>query len=332
MTSVVPFPSDLPPGYQWFDDEPPFDPQRHLALEPPSGIVALTDLGYRPDELIDLPTEVAISSPFRILSDEGVQVMLDVARRLRPFGGNAGARIEHSTRGGCYRSRWLRDLSLSPDVSRLLSEIYRTEVSPHPMVSHLGHLNYEPAELSRPVDKWHHDTLPLDYVLMVTDPAGFEGGDFEYFVGTKAEAAELAAAGRLPPVERRVQPEFPGAGWAVALHGNMVVHRAQALTEVAERITMVNGYVATDARLPAQSRTRDLIGVDDEAFLYSDWARFVAWRAEARLADLATTMPHIGDRDRVIAELEHAVEDVQHAIAEMRAGQGPLEHYEHEVR
>ena len=61
--------------------------------------------------------------------------------------------------------------------------------------------------------------------------------------------AELAAAGKTPPPERTVAPEFPGPGHAIALHGDMVVHRAGPLTELTERISMVNGYVALDTEL-----------------------------------------------------------------------------------
>lgn len=38
------------------------------------------------------------------------------------------------------------------------------------MPVHLGRLNYEPTDLSAAVDKWHHDTISLDYVMMVSDP------------------------------------------------------------------------------------------------------------------------------------------------------------------
>ena len=102
---------------EWFDDEPAFDPERHLRLEEPEEVVMLADLGYDQAEIATKATPVAASSPFRILSDEGATVMLDVARRLRSFARPAGNRIERMSRGGCYRSRWLRDLCTSPDVS-----------------------------------------------------------------------------------------------------------------------------------------------------------------------------------------------------------------------
>jgi len=31
------------------------------------------------------------------------------------------------------------------------------------------------------IDKWHYDTLQVDYVMFVTDPNEVEGGEFQYF-------------------------------------------------------------------------------------------------------------------------------------------------------
>ncbi len=327
MGVAVPFPETQPAGYQWFDDEPAFDPDRHLQLEEPEEVVMLADLGYDQAEIATKATPVAASSPFRILSDEGAAVMLGVARRLRSFARPAGNRIERMSRGGCYRSRWLRDLCTSPEVSDHLERIYGTAVSPHPMPVHLGHINYEPSSIDAAVDKWHHDTLPLDYVMAVTDPALVPGGRFEYFLGTKHEAAALAAQDRTPPPECIVAPEFGGAGYAIALHGDMVVHRAAPLDRLAERISMVNGYVALDVSLDDQSRTADLIIVDDHESLWTEWAKAAAWRSTGRLTSLIDELEFTGDRDAVIAALESAVGDVQRAIDEMRAGERMTEHY-----
>jgi hypothetical protein len=209
-----------------------------------------------------------------------------------------------------------------------MSAIYGTEVAPHTMPVHLGHLNFEPTTLDVAVDKWHHDTIPLDFVMMVSDPTQLPGGQFEYFRGTKAEAAELAAAGERPPADRVVAPRFPGPGFAIALHGDMVVHRGAPLTAAAERITMVNAYVAMDRSRADQSRSRDLIGIDDPVTLYSEWTKHVAWRAEGRLAELVRTAEFGLERGQAIEALEAAVADVTQAIDDMRAGRRDAEHYE----
>jgi hypothetical protein len=325
---AVTFPEELPDGYEWFDDEQPFDPDRHLALTEPDDIVTLADLGYREADISGTATPIAISSPFRLLSDEGADVMLQTARRLRQFCRRADTRIENAVRGGIFRSRWLRDLCLSPDVARHLSAIYGTDVAPHPMAVHLGHLNYDPSEVSAAVDKWHHDTLPLDYVMMVTDPTRTPGGRFEYFVGTKSEAAALREAGQRPPPDRVVAPALPGSGWIVALHGNMVVHRGAALTEKAERITMVNGYVALDPEVDIQSRSVDLINIDDPNILFYDWTRYAAWRAKSRLESIIDSVGFGVDAEQGAAMLKAAVADVLGAAEEMQRPGQQAEHYE----
>ena len=126
MGVAVPFPDTQPTGYEWLDGEPAFDPELHLELEEPDEVVMLADLGYGPDEIATKATAVAASSPFRVLSDEGAAVMRDVARRLRAFARAAGNRIERMTRSGCYRSRWLRDLCVSQEVSDHLERVYGT--------------------------------------------------------------------------------------------------------------------------------------------------------------------------------------------------------------
>jgi len=322
------FPTEQPPGYEWLADEPVFDPERHLALDEPDEVILLRDLGYSDDEIATKATPIAISSPFRVLSDEGAAVMLEASRRLQPFTARASSRIERSVRGGVYRSRWLRDLCLSQDVTDHLAKIYGVAVVPHPMGVHLGHLNYAPTNLDEAVDKWHHDTLPLDYVMAVTDLRSTPGGQFEFFLGTKQEAAELQATGRTPPPDRVRAPGFPGPGAAVALHGDMVVHRGGPLAEPAERITMVNGYVTLDPPVDEQSRTIDLLDVDDPNVLYTEWARQAAWRSRQRLERLIDELPFTDDVERVTGELHRAIADVETAMIEMRSAPRPAVHYE----
>ena len=234
-------------------------------------------------------------------------------------------------RGGCYRSKFLRDLCVDPSLTEMMCEIYQTDVAPHTMPLHLGHMNFAPDDLSKAVDKWHHDTLPLDTVMMVSDPATIDGGEFEYFVGTKDEMAELAKEGKTPPRDRVEAPHFAGPGYAIALHGNMVVHRGAALNKPGERISMVNGYVSTNTSLDDQSRHVDLTTVDPPEALYAEWAKHAAWRGKSRLETLLAELEYNGDGDQVADQLEDAIKDVQQAIAEMKQGCVEIHHYERNV-
>lgn len=328
--AAIPFPDVIPPGFEWFEDEPVFDPSIHLAIEKPDTIRHLQEFGYS-DELVSRKAStVAVSSPFRVLSDEGAAALLSVARSLKAHAVSC-ERIENMVRGGCYRSKFLRDLCVDPSLTEMMCEIYQTDVAPHTMPLHLGHMNFAPNDLSKAVDKWHHDTLPLDTVMMVSDPATLDGGEFEYFVGTKDEMAELAAVGKTPPRDRVEAPHFAGPGYAIALHGNMVVHRGAALNKPGERISMVNGYVSTNTSLDDQHRHVDLTAVDPPEALYAEWARHAAWRGKNRLESLLAELEFNSNGDQVADQLEEAIKDVQKAIVEMKEGCTEIHHYERKV-
>ena len=326
--AAVQFPEVQPEGYTWFENEPTFNPAKHLDLEMPERIQYLEAFGYGSEEIKSKASPVAVSSPFRVLSEEGAQVLLETARALRQHAISC-ERIENMVRGGCYRSRFLRDLCVDPSLTQLMCDIYETDVAPHTMPLHLGHMNFSPDDLSKAVDKWHHDTLPLDIVMMVTDPKSLDGGQFEYFVGTKNEMADLAAQGLTPPIDRIEAPPFHGPGYAIALHGDMVVHRGAPLNTAGERISMVNGYVSTNCALDDQHRHKDLTLVDDPVVLYAEWAKHSAWRAKQRLDELVNTMQFNPNSDAIADELELAISDVTKTIAEMRdKGEHDMHHYE----
>jgi len=124
-----------------------------------------------------------------------------------------------------------------------------------------------------------------------------------------------------------VAPDFPGPGYIIALHGDMVVHRAGPVFAPGERISMVNGYVSLDTSLEEQARNKDLIVVDDPAVLYTEWAKMAAWRSHARLGALIDELEFTSDKDAVVAELERAIVDTQRAIDDMRTGPDEVHHY-----
>ncbi len=110
----------------------------------------------------------------------------------------------------------------------------------------LAHLNYQPLSQGENVDKWHHDTLQVGYIMFVTDIKAVDGGELQYFPGTRDKMAELHTAGNKIPPERAVAPPIPGVSYAVLMQGNYVVHQACALKSQGERITFVNGYSFND--------------------------------------------------------------------------------------
>ena len=315
--------TQLPQGFDWLASEPEFNPSKHLALEEPEVIESLTDFGYDADAIAKCPSDFAVSSVFRVLSEEGAACLLEVCRQLSAFT-SSNARISRNTRGGVYRSKFLRDLCLSPDVTAFMSKIARVDLMPHTIAHQLGHLNYNPYEVGENVDKWHVDTLRYDYVMFVTDPTVVEGGEFQYFKGTKEEMANLAASGQPVPTSRVISPAMPGPGYAIMQQGNMVVHQAKGLTKAGERITMVNGYVAADARIEDFTRFDQLKLVDSEDVATTEYARH-----HAKLAERLVSQAGFCKDDGVhIANLREAARRLLAVAEEIeQTGQGELEHY-----
>lgn len=327
IAEALSFPATNPAGFAPLASEPTFDPARHLALEMPDTRISLADLGYGADEIAACPSDLGITSPFRLLSDEGAACMLEVARQLSAHA-TSNFRIERMVRGGTYRSRFLRDLSLSPEVSDWVSGIFGTPVLPHSIPHQLGHLNYNPAKVGTNVDKWHTDTLRIDYVMFVTDPGSVKGGEFQYFQGTKHEMKALADAGQPIPPDRIVSPALPGPGHAVLQQGNMVVHRARGLTEPAERITMVNGYVPAEIGFPDFTRYDQLYLVDPRHVVTEEYTRHIAWMGREVLRDRLDHQTYTEDRSADAARFERLSALFAEAAAQIRnADEAHEEHF-----
>lgn len=315
-----PFPSQVPDSYEPLRGEPVYDPGRHLATAKPGTIWHLADLGYDSDEIAQVASPVAITTPFGLLSDEGVAAMREVALALRSQR-TLGDRTAAYLAGGIYRSRFLRDFCACPVVAGFLSDIAGTRLLPHSMPSQQVYVNYAPEDIEKAVDTWHTDGIGFDIVIMISDPSSFEGGEFQFFRGTKLDAARYLDARPEDltethlnelPANRVESVAFPAAGFAVFQHGAMVVHRANRLRRASERITLVPGYVASDVR--ANDPTRDVVADWEEPGIRAEFARHKAWCSRARLDALIRELPLDADDETIRRELQWAIKDVETAL------------------
>ena len=320
LADPLSFPRDVPSGYEMLADEPRYDAKRHLALDSPPEVWKLTDLGYDAADVERCASDVAITSPFRLLSDEGVAAAREVALALRDMRGG-DERTASYLSGGVYRSRFLRDFCNCPIVAECLSEIAGTPLLPHSMPSQQIYVNYAPEDVSKAVDTWHTDGIGFDISILVSDPSSFEGGEFQFFLGTKQEAAryldarpeDLTEANPNELPEDRIRSAaFPGAGYALFQSGDMVVHRVNRLRSRAERITMVPGYVARDVRY--SDPTRDVVAHWGEPGMTAEFARHKAWLARAKLGGLIEKLPLTDDVELIRRELRWATADVETAL------------------
>ncbi len=322
------FPSTPPEGYPALEREPVFDAAKHLALKTPRVVTRLDAMGYSGAEIAACPTDLGITSCFRILSDEGVACLQDVARALSPYARAAGDRVPRMVRGGVYQSKFLRDFCMAPELTEAISGLCGAPMLPHTMPHQLGHLNYNPLEIGKNVDKWHVDTLRVDFVLFVTDPNLLDGGEFEYFHGTAAEVRALREAGEELPVDKVRQAEIPGAGYGVLQQGNMVVHRAKGVREAGERITLVNGYVPADMSYPDYTRFDQLAVVDPDHVAASEYARHIAWMGRESLAGDVESIGFGTDRAAYAERLERVAALLSTAAGALRGAKAEgMDHF-----
>ena len=319
--------SHAPQGFESLPSEPEFCPSRHLALERPTEIVRLSDFGYTQEQIADCPSDFAVTNIFRILSDEGAACLYEVAKQLEAFT-TSNPRIERCTRGGVYRSKFLRDLCLCPEITEFISSFVGVDLLPHTMPHQLGHLNYAPKTVGENIDKWHVDTLRYDYVMFVTDPKKQQGGAFQYFKGTKDEVAACRAEGKPLQFEKIISPDMPGPGYAVMQQGNMVVHQAKALTAPGERITMVNGYIPADPAFEDYTRYDQLTFADPVPIATAEYSRHVALHARRAIDETITDIPFDKDRAFYADQLRHLSSILTKAVQDIdEADTAEMEHF-----
>ncbi len=334
LSSEPPNPSDLPAKIGPHRDEPVFDPGRHLALEMPERVWTLQEFGYDAAVRASTPSNVAVTSPFRLLSNEGVAALRAILRDLKPEADCLqGRRLSTFLRRSSQRSAFVRDMVRNPALLTHLSAIAGTPLGPHSIPSMQAFVNYSPEDPKRSVDSWHVDSIAFDAVLMVSDPGLLQGGGrLQYFSGTRAELTrrlDLEEEGQLVlgytqelPKERICEVDFPAAGYAVFMQGDMVFHRAARLKTPAERITLVAGFLARSLGFRERTNTAHMQIWGDDSQLV-DCARHAAWLSREKLSALLEALSYGSSDPRAeMAEaLEAAIEDATRVAREMREAQ-----------
>lgn len=297
-----------PPGYGRLANDVPWD-SAYVELVSPEHVTLLAEWGEDaagPSAM----SPVAITSPFKFLSDEAIGILQAICAELeRDAGGDE--RIAKRVRGSIYRSEFLRGMYHDPAIVGFLRGLAQAPLEPHPVSHHAIHINYAPDDLSRSVDQWHRDVISFDYVLMVTDPRPMKGGRFQYFPGPVEEGKALLESGAGLPPERVVSAEFPGPGWAVLQQGHRVLHRAARLEERHERITIVGSYWTPLPSVDDPTDLPTLLRVDPREIALTEWSRYQALVAARKLEDFAETKT---DFRRPLEELQARLREIAAAV------------------
>jgi hypothetical protein len=328
--SPLPFPSQVPTAYRplALQDEPIWDPARHLALTTPATTLGLAELGYGPPEVSAAASPLGVTAPFGVFSDEGLAAVRAVCLALQAEAVvGADERAPSYGPGAGYRSRFINDLCQDPRLVAHISDLAGIPLAPHSLPDCQAYVNYAPTDVTKAVDSWHVDSIAFDMVLMLSDPTRLRGGRLEFLRADRKRASELfdTSMDQLhlgypmdPLADDVIGVEFPAAGFGVLQQGTHVVHRAARLSEPGERITLVLGYLPLEQAGPDPTNV-EYISTWPHPGVPAELARHAAWLAGQRLADLTRGIDP--DVSAVVAasQLRMAVADVERIARTLEA-------------
>jgi hypothetical protein len=304
--------ADRPAGYSLARADVAWEP-RFLQLDTAPAVHEFAEFGTVPDDVLLSP--VAITDPFRLLSEEGARVAVEIARELESL---AVADVRSKRMRGCtYRSRFFAGMYSDPALLSYLSDLAQADLRPHPIGHHRVQLNFVPEDLGRAVDVWHYDVVSFDIVMLLTEPSLMKGGNTEYFLGTVEEGEAILRQGGRLPAERIVQVAYPGAGWGFLQQGHQVLHRAAPLDEPYPRVSLVASYYCADSRFREPTILPPLRVADGRDVALLEWANYAAYRTVAKLQRFLEDQPDFGlEPAEVRDRLQACIAEAEVAIAE----------------
>ncbi|KAF7906099.1 hypothetical protein EAF00_000378 [Botryotinia globosa] len=257
-----------------------FKPETHLQYEEPSYVHTMEDIGYSATSGV---SPVAVSEPFRLFSEEAVNVMReeifdkevqekysytsDIApKQLRGYAPDHG--------------KFIYEAWKHPETLAIISKIAGVDVVPV-MDYEIGHVNLSvpgkkrnhdssvliSEEDEKPIVGWHRDSYPFVCVLMMSDTTGMVGG----------ETALRTGFGDIKKVRG------PSKGCAVVLQGRYIDHQALQAFGGQERVTMVTSFRPRSPRVRDDTVLTTVRPISNLSDLYGQTVEYQLENAEARI-------------------------------------------------
>lgn len=306
-----------PSSYSRVESDQPWDP-KYLEFVKPERIYRFEDFDGIGSGGPSAFSDVALTTTFRVLNDEGVAIVQRILAELEEQR-ITSERIPAYLPGAVYRSEFLRGFYCDPSVMAFLSELAHVPLRPFPVPYQALHVNYSPKDLQQNVDQWHTDSVSFDWVMMVSDPAAMEGGNLQQYLGLPEEGQEVLAAGKELPADQVMTVAWPGPGWCIFQQGHRMLHQVTPLQKLYRRITMVGSYYTEQQgkidpidRKPLNRLKED----DDFDYTIIEWSRHHAIRAAQSLQQFAATKTDFEQPvDEVRDALEASISDVKRVLS-----------------
>lgn len=276
-----------------------FDPNMHLCIQPPSGLISLEELGLANQSVI---SPIAMTQPFPLFRPECVERMRADLFRQKIIERHAS----RSSFKGCYKIRgYAKDTPFVSSVWR--SEAVRQGCSEAAGMDleiiyeyEIGHVNVQfdaitdtssitdilpPAmpptwdDCSQAfavadtdaIGNWHIVSYPWVCIAMLSDSSQMSGG----------EIAIRRGNGSILKVR------IPYAGWAVMVQGGCVDHTSLRAFGVGERIVMTTSFRPRDPNLRDISTLSSVKSISRCDELFQQWSSYRLDVISRRVANYA---------------------------------------------
>ncbi|ESZ98847.1 hypothetical protein SBOR_0705 [Sclerotinia borealis F-4128] len=256
-----------------------FQPESHLQYEEPSYIHTMEEIGYSATSGV---SPIAVSEPFRLFSEEAVNVMRDeiFAKEVQEKYSYTSDIAPKQLRG---HGKFIYEAWKHPETLAIISKIAGVDLVPV-MDYEIGHINLSvPGErldhdssalISEDDEKaivgWHRDSYPFVCVLMMSDTTGMVGG----------ETALRTGYGDIKKVRG------PSKGCAVVLQGRYIDHQALRAFGGQERITMVTSFRPRSPHIRDDTVLTTVRPVSNLSNLYGQTVEYQLENAEARIRSM----------------------------------------------
>lgn len=317
---------------------PAFAPEKHICYIPPEKTITLAELNLNPPTAT---SPVAITAPFPLLTQEGVQALrADIFRhelvaeygswkypgvyRIRGYGPDAPFTY------ALWRSEVIRQicsaaagveleivfdyeigqlnvqLKAGVDLNAPITDNLPPAIPPREPAGSNDEFVEPGEDLKGLVSSWHNDSYPWVCVLMLSDPVGMKGG----------ETALRTGDGSI------VKWPMPGMGYAVMMQGGFINHAALRCLGKGERITFVVSFRPKDPTLRDTSTLRTVKPISNLDVLFKQWATYRADVLSQRAAILKKEIDVEGRtadeiKDIVGAWAEEQIEYLRTTVKEM---------------
>lgn len=286
-----------------------FSPDKHLSFSLPERIIKLQDIGYSPEFVNEIACDIAYTTPFRLLSEEGLSALRNVADNLlqRKRTLSNGALDEFGN--AAYLSPFMKSVGQSTDICDFLSKVTNSPIVSYVRQHFLAALNVGMSSENRRIRNWHSDYQSLNLIVFLDDPKNSTGGKLQVYKGTKEEADALLKI-KKDLDEGKVETIVPpAAGYAVLLQGSLVKHAVTALNpNDPDRRTLVLGYRSN--LLGKNVFEHSGIAPDHPLCRYPEAAKQAASIAIQKLTAFIEKDVYTGDPDLILSMLGDSLSSV----------------------